>query len=146
MVTNAVLLETLAARHGIPLVSLGSSSNPQHLRVIPMIITATSSTSCTFALPQELDWGLAYQVAEVIMDIAAETGVSVLHSTFLQVCTCAYGHEGCWVAGTLSGTGTVHKHPQGCTSMRIQDKQGVVPGLAEVVTFCDRYMRLLWLL
>jgi hypothetical protein len=31
MVSNAVLLEGLAAKHGIPLVSLGSSSDPAHL-------------------------------------------------------------------------------------------------------------------
>jgi hypothetical protein len=83
MVTNAVLLESLAARHGIPLVSLGSSSDPQHLQVIPRIITATSSTSCTFALPQDPDWLLVRSVAEVIMDIAAATGVCVCVSAGL---------------------------------------------------------------
>lgn len=89
MVTNAVLLETLAARHGIPLVSLGSSSDPQHLRVIPRIITATSSTSCTFALPQDHDWRLTYQVAEVIMDIAAATGACVTQCLgSASVCVC----------------------------------------------------------
>lgn len=75
MVTNAVLLESLAAKQGIPLVSLGSSSDPQHLAVIPRLITATKGTSCTFALPAEADLGLAYQVAEVVMRIAGQTGV-----------------------------------------------------------------------
>jgi hypothetical protein len=74
MVTNAVLLESLVSQHGIPLVSLGSSSDPQHLTVIPRFITATKGTSCTFALPAEADWGLAYRVAEVVMRIAGETG------------------------------------------------------------------------
>lgn len=75
MVTNAVLLESLASQQGIPLVSLGSSSDPQHLAVIPRLITATQGTSCTFALSAEADWGLAYQVAEVVMRIAGQTGV-----------------------------------------------------------------------
>jgi hypothetical protein len=74
MVTNAVLLEQLAARHGIPLVSLGSSSDPQHLQLIPDLIAATSSTSCSFALPANAGWGLAHDVAETVMQVARLTG------------------------------------------------------------------------
>lgn len=74
MVTRAVLIETLAAKHGIPLVSLGTCSDPQYLPVIPQIIRATSSTSCTFLMPQNPDWGLAHQVAEAIMQVAGSTG------------------------------------------------------------------------
>jgi len=74
MVANAVSLEGLAARHGVPLMSLGSSSDPAHLKIIPQILTATTGTSCTFALPADSDWRLAHAVASVVMEIAQSTG------------------------------------------------------------------------
>jgi beta-phosphoglucomutase-like phosphatase (HAD superfamily) len=77
-VRNAQLLESLAAQHGIPLVALGSSSNVQHLQIIPQLIAATKSTSCTFALPQQLELQLARHVAGAIMHVAALTGEACL--------------------------------------------------------------------
>jgi hypothetical protein len=74
LVRNAQLLESLAAQHGIPLVALGSSSDLQHLQVLPQLFAATKSTSCTFALPQQLELQLARQVAAAIMQVAALTG------------------------------------------------------------------------
>jgi hypothetical protein len=97
MVTKAVLLESLAADHGIPLVSLGSSSHPQHLRVIPSIIAATKSTSCTFAMPAEPDWELAHQVAGVILEIAAQSGKWTYRSLSWPVG--AEGSPGGWGGG-----------------------------------------------
>jgi hypothetical protein len=76
LVRNAQHLESLAAKHGIPLVALGSSSDPQHLQLIPDLIAATKATSCTFALPQQLQLQLAQQVAGAVMKIAALTGTT----------------------------------------------------------------------
>jgi hypothetical protein len=76
LVRNAQLLESLAAKHGIPLVAIGSSSNLQHLKLIPDLIAGTTATSCTFALPQQLQLQLAQQVADAIMKTAALTGTA----------------------------------------------------------------------
>jgi hypothetical protein len=73
---NAQLLESLTAKHGIPLVALGSSSDPRHLQLIPDLIAATKATSCTFALPPQLQLQLAQQVAAAVMKIAALTGTT----------------------------------------------------------------------
>lgn len=74
LVCRAVQFEALAAKHGISLISIGSSSDPAHLAAIPRLIAATRSTSCTFALPAEPDLALAQRVAGAIMEVAALTG------------------------------------------------------------------------
>ncbi|KAF6262319.1 hypothetical protein COO60DRAFT_647935 [Scenedesmus sp. NREL 46B-D3] len=74
LVRNAQLLESLAVRHGIPLLALGGSSDPDHLRLIPHLIAATAATSCTFALPRRLELRLARRVAAAAMRVAALTG------------------------------------------------------------------------
>jgi hypothetical protein len=71
---NALWLESLAARHGISLVAVGSSSQPRHLRAIPRLIAKTQATSCTFHLPPGADWGLCSQVAVAVLQVAGLTG------------------------------------------------------------------------
>jgi hypothetical protein len=102
LVRNAQLLESLAAKHGIPLVALGSSSDPQHLQLIPDLIAATKATSCTFALPQQLQLQLAQQVAGAVMKIAALTGMTQRLFCILLLCFLSFGARSCcslWVAG-----------------------------------------------
>lgn len=80
LVEQVVGLEAAAARHGVGLVSIGSSDNPDDLDALPALIAATRSTSCTFAMPPQPDWALAQRVAGAIMRIAAVTGgVARLH-------------------------------------------------------------------
>jgi len=51
-------LEALAAKHGINLISIGSSSSPSDLAVIPQLIAATQHLSCSFCMPATADWTL----------------------------------------------------------------------------------------
>lgn len=75
LITNAQLLESLAARQGIALVSIGSSSQPRHLAALPRLIAATAATSCTFSLPADAGWELCQQVAAAAMEVARLTGL-----------------------------------------------------------------------
>jgi hypothetical protein len=64
----------LAAKNGISLISIGSSSNPDDLAVIPELIAATQHLSCSFCLPATADWTLCQQAAAAVMQTAALTG------------------------------------------------------------------------
>ena len=79
LVASATTLERLAKCNGVPLLSIGSSSTPQHLRYIPAMVAATSATSCSFALGPEPSWEEAQAAAEAVVEVARLTGKINMH-------------------------------------------------------------------
>lgn len=74
LVAAAEQIQSLANQHGIPLISIGSSSNPDYLPYIPAAVADTSTLSCSFLLQKEYSWQLLTAVAETVLQISALTG------------------------------------------------------------------------
>lgn len=75
LIPAAARLEQLAKAHGIPLLSIGCSNRPEDLEYIPGIIAATSSTSCSYALPPDPPLQLVQAAAAAVLEVARRTGV-----------------------------------------------------------------------
>eukprot|EP00877_Chromochloris_zofingiensis_P013003 jgi/Chrzof1/7957/UNPLg00017.t1 len=73
LVAAAEQIQSLANQHGIPLISIGSSSNPDYLPYIPAAVADTSTLSCSFLLQKEYSWQLLTAVAETVLQISALT-------------------------------------------------------------------------